>query len=323
MYYNSEDFYDSIDIGYFDENSNTNIINYKLYDKILENSILKNIKGTYFEWIPYEMIRKIISISKKIHCAKEVSYYDWYFNKENTKLEILRYLRWKPQKPTENLPPGIVTMFTELGSTLGKKIFFKNSSLECYEDFSKIIECGLNNIEGIRMLDSVLKNRLIWLVDHSYTLNWSSLIIVTLKKIYDSDNMLDDIINNKKESKLNKNDRDEAKNIFNDLKYFIEYYLPYALLSRSDNYYLLRFENNVPLDSYHQSLFDIYEITGIHPNTINIEEAYEYEMSIYDPDYYYDIYSKYMVLRNGKRLIPKGSIPKFYWCGNEYIRAFI
>ena len=55
---------------------------------------------------------------------------------------------------------------------------------------------------------------------------------------------------------------------------------------------------------------------------INVDDIYEFELRTYASDYYYTVYQNHTKLRNGKRLIPKGENPRFYWVGDTYVPKF-
>ena len=67
----------------------------------------------------------------------------------------------------------------------------------------------------------------------------------------------------------------------------------------------------------------IYKLTKKHPNDIDLREAREFEMKTYAPKYYRKTYENYMKLRSGRRLIPVGERPEFYWCAGKYIQRFV
>ena len=64
-------------------------------------------------------------------------------------------------------------------------------------------------------------------------------------------------------------------------------------------------------------------MTGVHPNSIDFQKAREFEMKLYAPKYYHETYDNYMKLRSGRRLVPSGELPKFYWSAGKYIQRFI
>ena len=94
------------------------------------------------------------------------------------------------------------------------------------------------------------------------------------------------------------------------------------MLTRSDNYYtqaktLGILYKDIMHKIYINSGLDEYEFMDF-----NIKEIEEFEMKLYAPDYFYNVYQKYTKLRNGKVLIPIGEQPAFYWLGNTYVRRF-
>ena len=105
------------------------------------------------------------------------------------------------------------------------------------------------------------------------------------------------------------------------MKYFITDYVPYVLLSRSVLFSVHNPEENV--GNNYKILYYIKKKFNVHPNSINLEDVKEFEMYIYDSEYYLNIYSNYKKLRNGKIIIPRGQHPNFYWSGDKLIRAFV
>ena len=117
----------------------------------------------------------------------------------------------------------------------------------------------------------------------------------------------------------------QARKIIDNMKYFVKEYLPYALSCRihNSNFQEALKIHNIHYSYYKSLIYTIYEMGGTHPDMVNLYEVYEYEMSIYAPEYYYNTYLSYMRLRSGRIVIPPGEEPMFYWIGNEYVKAFI
>lgn len=325
-YYSDEDeYFDSIDHEYF---LNESCINYALCgcsscDIMNANALVLNGKGTYFEWLPYELILMIIKMSREILNYKEKSYFRDYFDVKNGTVRVLRILRSKNLSSV-----GTVKLDTPFGVINGKKIFENNAAGKCYNDMAKLIT-ETNDGIGIEELESIfnlMKKWLIWLCDHYHIGCWSRLADTIVSKIYEMDDTLDKIMDgrNKLTKKLSNLEMiTNAKEITNKMKYFIEYYIPYAMLTRIDNYFDTRKDSGLSMYSFKNCLYNIYSKTRIHPNKINAYKVYEFEMEVYSPDYYNNVYLQYMYLRSGRRLIPKRNQPSFYWEGDDYIKRFI
>ena len=115
----------------------------------------------------------------------------------------------------------------------------------------------------------------------------------------------------------------EAYDITCRMKYFIESYIPFAMLVRSENYHNCRESKGLTFDHHKECLYNIFRETRMHPNDINVYDVYEFEMELYDPEYYFNTYLQYKRLRSGRLVIPRGEEPCFYWRGNTYTRRFI
>ena len=107
-----------------------------------------------------------------------------------------------------------------------------------------------------------------------------------------------------------------------DIKYFLEHYIPYRLLTDSDMFYD-SVDMYVSPSHIFDLLFQIYIITDVHPNEIDLQEVKEFEMRIYAPDYFNNTYKNYNIIDDGSRAIPEGKEPKFYWSSGKYIQRFV
>ena len=54
-----------------------------------------------------------------------------------------------------------------------------------------------------------------------------------------------------------------------------------------------------------------------------IDEINEFEMFVYDNDYYLDVYSQYMTLRNKKKMVPPGKTPVYRWYKDQFIKTYV
>lgn len=151
---------------------------------------------------------------------------------------------------------------------------------------------------------------------------WENILTTILNKIYDLEEQLNELENGtrKSENFLTPEDIDNARFFLDYMLFFVEDYLPFRLLTRS-NTFIEAYD--IRSREYESMLYNIYKVTGRHPHDINIREAYEFEMMMYAPDYYYDTYDQYMRLRSGKVVVPPGKIPVFYWSGGKYTQRFI
>lgn len=323
-----EDFSDSIDYYYFIYESPNNILDVRNFSNRIYLSLVDISNDTYFKYIPNELLLKITNFLIDIYNNDDVSYYWKYFSEEETKPVTLRYLRLtKEQRNNPNI--SSISLKTSIGDCLTRKIMGQNMASRCYKDFTNAIQFGVKSVDGLNKLFNVFKQWLIWVFDHSYKLQigsrWVDLFEVTIKKTYEFRNHIIKFKNG--EDKSDNFDTPEkietALKVLDKMKYFIEYYIPYNILSRRDNFYDVRFKNDISLDSFKGLLWKLYTLTNVHPNTIDTDIAFEFEMELYAPDYYNNIYKKYMRLRNGKVIIPPGKYPAFFWVGDKYIQYFV
>ena len=329
-----EHHYDSINHGNFWYNSPLCNAMYGYSDDQFGKALLVNAKGTYFERLPYELILKIMEMVRILLDKYERSFFNEYFDEKNSCVVVLRSLRITKKQQLEidgsniSKHPGIKILETPIGNTMMRKIHFRNAASECYYYVANVIVSGSNGI-GLKELKEIYRMMsvwMIWMCDHYNIRCWERLVNTIINKVYEFHRcvkrLLDDI--DKPTLKLpTKVEMSEAYDITSRMKYFIESYIPYAMLVRSDNYHNSRKDNGFTVNDHKECLYSIFGETRMHPNDINVDDAYEFEMELYDPEYYYNTYLQYKRLRSGRLLIPKGEKPCFYWCGNTYTRRFI
>ena len=321
-YIDGEDYYGSIDIFRFFEG---NKIEFAM-STVCARQVVSNMaqKGdfvkTYFRLLPIEMIEFIFEMAGKLMDRDEFAFYKRYFSSEQTKRHILRQMRVRP-----GVPDVTGTRYKDVATPLGtikcRNIYVDNDVDKCNRAFSKVVETGIKTIETITDLKKTMEQWFLWVCDHAYSDNWDRFMRVCTRKIYEIEGTLVKVENGTQHLSQISTIKDiaELRLIVNKMKYFVEKYVPYALLTRSQAYY-----NSHPnIESYSEILFDLFKITGVHPGTIDLDEVYEFEMETYAPDYYFGTYLRYPVAENGVRAIPPGEKPLFYWRGNEYACTFV
>ena len=300
--------------------------------KIID-SLIKDLKGTYFELLPVEILHMIFKKEFEMEILEQMWYYAHsYFAYHETSVEVERILR-PTVKQQKLLQLGEVTGLYGIDNgdgtiTYGRPIWKNNIANEItkkFNDMFKIFEKSPG--KGIKRLYKIIKSYMVWICHHSYIYEWESLMMTIYSKcnvfwIRFSNYKVDIKKENFPPEFNNYEEFDTIWNIMNEIKYFLDHYLPYRLFSESDMFYDTV---DLYLSSSHilNLLYEIYNITNVHPNDINIQKVQEFEMKMYASKYYNNIYSKYLILRNGKRIIPDGKYPQFYWSCGKYIKRFI
>jgi hypothetical protein len=327
---------------WFFSRSNTRRANTKNGCRQRIKSMLNNeLKDTYFGMLPYEMIELIFTVAKRLSQFSEREFYQEYFNIENTQTQCIRYLRLsKEQKKFHlqgELHPDISWHhFSHLGlegSVLRRTVYGFNDASMCFKDLSKCIEMGVNSCDGISLLYTNVINWFIWICDHSYLACWRKLMITMIKKTFEFDDKITELMilvgqNKSIDTFREGEDLNHAKKIVKDMCYFISNYTPYVLLTRNDIYYEeleISRGGRWMGGSYgtHDTVYELLSLTNTSLYDIQHQDCYEYEMALYAPDYFYNTYEKYKRLRSGKVIIPAGRIPKFYWLEDRYINSFV
>ena len=290
----------------------------------------KHIRGTYFEWLPIEIIEMIFEHLRQLINRNEIEFFEWYFSSEQTDTPTLKTVRASKEdirKKKEGVSmPSIKCIADENGNDMWiKEIKPRNTSNQCMLDWSSTINFGVKNYEGMKKMLNNLIKWYVWVVDHSYKTSWYNFAVCVIRKIPELDYQLKDYENGinplpdrlKVEGELERM-REELDSIY----FFIFRYIPYVILSRSVNYYTQAKTLGI---RYKDIMYKIYTNSGLDEYEFmdfNIQEIEEFEMKLYAPDYFYNVYQKYTKLRNGKVLIPIGERPAFYWLGNTYVRRF-
>ena len=284
--------------------------------------------NTYFSWLPIEIIQMIFDMDMSLMERDEQLYYMRYFSDEQVQGKILRQMRVRPGV-VDAAGSRYKEMSTPLGTIKCRNVYLDNDVRKCNIAFSSVIEHGIKSIENIRRMKITMEQWFLWVCNHAYLSNWNQFMRVFTKKVYEIDDTLSQLRNNK--MKLSNfstpEDITDLEYTVNHMKFFIEDYIPYALLTRSTAYFKCRdhiegrsrYEEN----TFVEMLFNMFTITGRHPNEINKQEAYEFEMATYAPDYFYDVYAKYKRSNDGKLLVPEGEKPVFYWRGGDYVHTFV
>lgn len=326
----AEDFYISIDHEYFFEHGNTNFVMSKAGTRQLVSAMVErgDYTNTYFSWLPIELIQMIFEMAMSLMERDEQLYYMDYFSDEQVQAKILREMRVRP---------GVVDvagsrykeMSTPLGTIKCRNVYLENDVRKCTRAFASIVEHGIKSIENIRRMKITMEQWFIWVCDHTYSDNWEQFMRIITKKVYEINYTLSKLRDNK--LKLTNFSTPESirdlEYTANQMKFFIEDYIPYALLTRSTTYFKCRDHiegrSRYEVNTFAEMLFNLFTITGRHPNEINKQEAYEFEMATYAPEYFYNVYAKYKRSDYGKRLVPEGEKPVFYWRGGHYVHAFV
>ena len=321
-YEDTDDYYGSINHLKFFEGSKTEFATSKVCARQVVAGMVKqgDFVKTYFRLLPIEMIEFIFEMAAKLMERDDFAFYKRHFSPEQTERRILREMRVRP-----GVPDVTGTRYKDVATSLGtikcRNIYADNDADKCNRAFSKVVETGLKTCEGVAQMKTTMEQWLLWVCDHAYFDHWSKFMRVFVQKIYDCEDILWDLQNNRlRLSNFSTEEQIcELEHLIRQMKYFVEYYVPYALLTRNQAYYNF----HPDMERYFEMLFELFKITRIHPNTIDFDEVYEFEMETYAPDYYYGTYLKYPVAENGMRIIPPGEKPLFYWRGNDYVCTFV
>lgn len=326
---------------WFYSHSNTRLMGSKEGQRLQIDSMLNNeLKDTYFTMLPYEMIEAIFILASRLSKVSERWFYQNYFDVENTKSKRIRHLRLtKEQKKLQSQGELMAGVSREhcpggLPGFLDRRIIYGNNDASiCTKELSECIQFGVKSSEGLQKLYTAVKKWFIWICDHSYLTNWKRLMIVIIKKTIEFDERVGNIMilaaqNKSIDPFKTKDDLECAVRIVKDMRYFISHYTPFVLLTRNDIYYE---EYEVARcgrwtgdnTGTHDTVYELLSLTNTPLMDINPRDCYEYEMEVYDPEYFYNTYQNYMRLRSGKVLIPSGRVPKFYWFRDRYIKNFV
>ena len=297
---------------------------YSMFDTITNN--------TYLGRIPKEIIEIIFEMVRQLDRDSELRFYKNYISRSETHGIVLRTLR-ASKKDCENAICDkrikIHSRETLLGTISERYIYKQNTGRMCHNTLVQILMKGVDTVSGLELFYKMIKDWMVWICFHSYIPEWERLSILIMEKIYEFNNGIYDIYIGKvkKDGFKTRKDIERANEITTDAVYFIENYLPYNLLTHGELFYEVYHRDEIVLKYYDNPLakilYNIYTVTNVDPDSINIDEAYEFEMELYAPDYHRDVFKKYMRLRNGKIIIPKGKIPCFYWHNEKYRKAFI
>lgn len=328
-------FIDEIKVWDFYADSSTVLMNTIGGKRKMAHTICrKHLGGTYFEILPLELIEIIFEWERQLEISRDYKFYkEIYFSDEESVIETARHLRptrtQREHIATTGEVTGLDVMQTPLGHTFGRRIWKNNTAARIAREFRKMVySFNKDKPKAIHQLFKLITKHMMWIVHHSYLCEWNNFMRVIYRKqaefeermtIYELfDEYKDEIPQNMKTP-------EQRAPVWENLaktKYFLEQYVPYALLSQSDTFHAAEREN-ILTDSLDHTLFEIYMMTGVHPNSINFQKAREFEMKLYAPKYYHETYENYMKLRSGRRLVPSGELPKFYWCAGKYIQRFI
>ena len=320
--------FDTIDHGCFRMENPLSTVLCPSWDKEYTWMFYKITRGTLFEMLPYDILRDIWKHVRIQIGETERNYYREYFSDKQDHTQLLRVIRMNPKqrKLMDNNAPvtGLVELDTDLGKVFGRKILLDNQGGRCYNACRLAIEKGCNSVAGLNGIYQLITKWLVWICDHSYRDCWFKLGRTILMKMNEIHWDVMSYKNGKTPPKWLEDPDvlEEVVDIAKKIKFFTQHYLPYVLLSRSNNYFEIMKELGRPFSAHREMITELYNNSGIHPNNLNFEDIYEFEMMTYAPDYYNNVYLNYKMLRNGKRIIPVGERPMFFWCGDKYIHNF-
>jgi hypothetical protein len=310
--------------------------------KVVQACLSECLAGTYFDWLPLELIEMIFEWERhRERTANHNYFYNYYFTQEETNYYHVRLQRpSKAELAKLGDPNGLrqpdTAGFTRVNVDATdpssqkiwvRKIFPSGTGGDCYRAFLDLFASfNDDKVKGVDTMYKLYTKYLLWIVDHSYIPKWYSMFMSMLRKVYITYDDMEEIINHNPTFGCF-GDLETATKVMEkikSMKFIIENYLPYMILTRSDEYYKAIHDNEAIPDTFVDDvLYTIYSITHVHPNDIDMWGAYEFEMALHAPDYYLNVYKQYMTLRNGKIVIPPGKVPMFYWCAGKFVHRFV
>ena len=330
------DFVASVDTKKFYEHSSTNMMLSKKGKRQMTHSMLKyrKLEGTYFEWLPLELIEYIFEWERQLEIGNEINYFmKYYFTLEDTTISTIRHLR-PTKRQRKMLNNGEVVLLDRIQIpygdgdeyTYGRRIYKDNTASRVRNNFSRLTDDFYDMKDTCKWFDRQFKaitRDFMWVCHHSYMPSWRSFMSVIYKKHKDFLYSLDPKFNTYSSDSyfITEEHREKGKKKLEKHRFFLAHYLPYALLTHSDLFYDA-VEEYVNPHHIWVVLYSIFEWMGVHPNNIDLRKAKEFEMELYAPKYYKKTYQGYMKLRSGRRVIPLGERPRFYWCGGKYYMRF-
>lgn len=319
IYNTAESYWESISDDWFGYTTPHEAGNKIRYSRMKAHRFQNLDYRSLFDLLPLEILEIIFIIVGDLLEDEEKAFYRKYFDKENTETLHIRNIRSRIPVPERGC------IHTKINSPLGvisvQKIYGTNDASRCYSEISRIIENGIKSVSHLEDLNTMIINWGAWLCDHSYMPRWKRFLSTFIRKIYEFAGELKYIDFEKHKWIKNERDKDDAMIVIDNIRYFLEYYLPYIMFTRSKQY-ISSLEKYISMGFLKNTVDYLFQETRIHVNSINVPEVYEFEMETYAPEYYYKIYSKYMRLRNGKVIIPPGEKPNFYWIGDRYIQHY-
>lgn len=333
-----DEFIKMIDSNHFYKNSSVCLMTSSNGRRRMINSMMKELQNTYFALLPIELIDIIFEMERMMEIYGEMHYYSHiYFNEKNTTMKLERILRPTNKHRKHLQETGEVTDLVHIpqedGTFIYGRAIWKNNianQITCvFQEMCEAFE--KNPADGIKKLFIMLKDHMLWICHHQHLYEWQSLMDMIYTKCYDYWNrfkFFKTMQYRLQESAVHPpefatiKEFDDIWEQICDIKYFLEHYIPYRLISDSDMFYD-SVDMYVSPSHIFDTLFQIYTVTDVHPNDINLQEVREFEMSIYAPEYYNNTYTKYKTVRSGRRIIPEGKQPKFYWSSGQYIQRFV
>lgn len=275
----------------------------------------KNIlENTYFMWLPFELLLYIFELEAELEIHDDCLYNESIFDNSNRNLIILHQLRAikKTNRPIRN-----VYQQNEAGKVVTK---ITNLINDCHSKKH-------SHLYQIQKLYDFTINHMLWVCLQSYDPHWKNYMNAFYHKIYEYIKTVN--INIKSKTPISKrwhaNTLLKCKDLLYKIFYFINEYIPYVLLSNPELKCMCVTDGRMIRNYFIEDLvYDIYCISAVHPNDIDVNKALEFEMSTYAPTYYQNTYLQYERDQKGVVLIPEGEKkPMFYWCAGKYIKRFI
>ena len=295
----------------------------------------KHLIGTYFERLPIEIIEIIFEWERQLEISQDYIFYtELYFSDDDSVIETARHLRpTRTQREliaTSGEVTGLDVVQTSLGDTFGRRVWKNNTAARIAREFRKMVNSfNDDKPKAIDQMFKLITKHMMWIVHHSYICDWNSFMRVIYQKQTEFEErmtMYEFFDEYNDEIPKNMKTLEQRAPVWENLikiRFFLEQYVPYALLSQGECFHNAANDVVETQDHIKTTLFEIYMITGVHPNRIDIQKAREFEMKLYAPKYYHETYENYMKLRSGRRLIPKGELPEFYWSAGKYIQRFL
>ena len=299
------------------------------------DSLRVALRGTYFKWLPNELFEMILMYELDLeNHANDAYWFHMYFAEHNTMNNPVRFLRpTKAQRAAltdDGYQGGLVFRNDGVNSMWSRGVLPNNQCGEAMRDLREMLDVftkySKNKLPGIRKMYEMLVKHGVWICEHSYIPCWNKFMHVMYEKVQQHYEKIKEYVETETPDLYSSfrsiGSTRKAYTLIKKLKYFVEEYIPYVILTRSDVWDEAAYERVNP-DFHKELIYVIHGFTQKHPNDIDLHKAYEFELELNAPKYFKNVYSKYTRLRTGKRLIPVGERPMFYWVGDKYVQRFV